>query len=122
MVQINLRTTILIIITALVAIIIILAGQCFIFYQNIQTLKDINRTYVYNEKVLNFTQLFIAKVIRATGDVSFEDRLQLENAVRDIGNKDIFDQWQKFTEDKTEAQAQEDVKILLDLLVNKITY
>ncbi|MBU4275040.1 hypothetical protein KKE19_04495 [Patescibacteria group bacterium] len=121
MLKINPRTTILIIITALIAIVIILAGQCYIFYKDIQTQKDLNRIYQYNEKILNFTKLFITKVIRAKEDVSFEDRLQLENAVREINNKAIFDQWQKFTEAKSEAQAQEDVKILLDLLVNKIT-
>ncbi len=122
MLKINPRTTILIIITVLVAAVIILAGQCYIFYRDLQTQKDLNQTYQYNEKILNFTKLFITKVIRAKADVSFEDRLQLENAVRDINDKAVFDQWQKFTEDKIETQAQEDVKILLELLVSKITH
>jgi len=120
--KINQRTTVLIITTALVAAVIILAGQCYIFCKNLQAQRDLNQAYQYNEKILDFTKLFITKVIRAKADVSFEDRLQLENAVRDINDEEIFDQWQKFTEDKVEAQAQEDVKILLDLLVSKIAY
>lgn len=122
MIKINQRTTVLIITTVLVAAVIILAGQCYIFCKNLQTQRDLNQAYQYNEKILDFTKLFITKVIRANTDVSFEDRLQLENAVRDINDEEIFNQWQKFTEDKLEAQAQEDVKILLDLLVSKIAY
>jgi len=122
MLKINPRTVVLIIITILIAAVILLAGQCYIFYKDLQAQKDLNRTYQYNEKILDFTRLFITKVIGAKADVSFEDRLQLENAVRGINNKDIFDQWQKFTEAKTEVQVQEDVKILLELLISKITY
>ncbi len=121
MLKINSRTT-LIIITVFIALVIILAGQCYVFYGNFQTQKSINQTYQYNEKILDFTKLFIAKIIKGQGEVSFEDRLQLENAVRDIKDKAIFDQWQRFSESKTEVQAQVEVKNLLELLINKIVY
>lgn len=73
-----------------------------------------------NEKVLEFTKLFVAKVLKAETEVSFETRLQLENAVRNLKDEGILAQWQKFIESKTEAQAQEEVKNLLEMLVNKI--
>ncbi len=77
-----------------------------------------------NEKVLDFTKLFIEKVLKAETEVDFETRLKLENAVRNLGDEEILTQWQKFTESKTEAEAQEEVKnlleMLLEMLVNKI--
>lgn len=122
MFKLNPRILKLVAITLLAAVVIILAGQCYVFYQNFQAQKSLNQNYQYNEKVLDFTKLFIAKVIKAQGDVSFDDRLKLENAVRDINDKSVFEQWQKFTDAKTDIDAQQSVKDLLEMLVNKISY
>jgi hypothetical protein len=73
-----------------------------------------------NEKIINFLKLFITKVLKAEGEVDFETRLKLENAVREIQDKEILDQWIKFTESKTEDEAQKNVKDLLEILVNKL--
>jgi len=73
-----------------------------------------------NEKVLNFTKFFIEKVLRAEKEVDFETRLKLENAVREIGDPEILAQWQKFIDSKTEIEAQQEVKNLLELLISKI--
>jgi len=73
-------------------------------------------------KIVNFTKLFIEKVLKAEKEVSFEDRLQLENAVRDLNDNEILTQWEKFTNSKTEPEAQEAVKNLLELLVLKYSY
>jgi hypothetical protein len=73
-----------------------------------------------NEKIINFLKLFITKVLKAEGEVDFETRLKLENAVREIQDKEILDQWTKFTESKTEEEAQKNVKDLLEILVNKL--
>ncbi len=86
-------------------------------------LKDTQQTLEIqqiNEKVLKFTKLFIENVLKAETEVGFETRLKLENAVRDLKDEEILGQWQKFTESKTEVQAQEEVKNLLEMLVNKI--
>mgnify|MGYP001585986631 FL=1 len=72
-----------------------------------------------NTKIVNFTKLFIEKVLKAEKEVSFEERLILENAVRDLSDNDVLTQWEKFTDSKTETDAQEEVKNLLDLLVKK---
>ena len=74
----------------------------------------------FNEKVLNFLSLFIEKVLKAEKEVDFETRLKLENDVREIGDKEILDQWNKFVNSQTETEAQQNVKDLLELLVNKI--
>jgi hypothetical protein len=73
-----------------------------------------------NEKIINFLKLFITKVLKAEGEVDFETRLKLENAVREIQDKEILDQWTKFTESKTEEEAQKNVKDLLEILINKL--
>ena len=69
---------------------------------------------------MNFTKLFITQVLRADGEVDFETRLKLENAVRELNDQNILAQWQKFVESETEEEAQEEVKNLLGMLVNKI--
>ena len=73
-----------------------------------------------NEKVIDFTSMFVSKVLQADSEVDFETRLSLENAVRGLEDEEIMAEWQNFVGSKTEAQAQESVKSLLGLLVSKI--
>ena len=73
-----------------------------------------------NERMLAFTQLFIEKVLKSEGEIDFETRLQLVNAVRDIGDEEILAQWQRFTESTNEKEAQQEVKNLLSLLLRKV--
>lgn len=74
-----------------------------------------------DQKVLDFTKLFIEKVLKADNEIDFETRLQLENGVRSLNNEQILAQWQKFTDSKSESGAQAEVKNLLELLVNNIS-
>jgi hypothetical protein len=74
-----------------------------------------------DERVLTFLKMFIKKVIKSESGVSFEDRLALENSVRNLNDKDILAQWKKFVDSKTEKEAQDNTKDLLDLLVNKVS-
>jgi hypothetical protein len=110
------------IILILSAAVLVLAGQYYIERQNLIISENTVKTFQYDQKVLNFTKLFITKVLKSDGEVSFDDRLQLENSVRDINDKTIFDQWQKFVNAKTALEAQIEVKNLLELLVNKIIF
>jgi hypothetical protein len=73
-----------------------------------------------NDKIINFTSLFIKKVLQADQEINFETRLSLENAVRDLNDKEVMAHWQNFTESKTENEAQDNVKKLLEILINKI--
>jgi hypothetical protein len=52
--------------------------------------------------------------------VDFDTRLSLENGVRDLKDPEIMAEWQNFTGSKTEADAQNSVKKLLEMLVDKI--
>jgi hypothetical protein len=74
-----------------------------------------------NKRTLEFLSMFIKKVIKADKEIGFEERLELENAVRKLDDVAILAQWKKFTDSKTEIEAQSNTKDLLDLLVNKIS-
>lgn len=110
------------VIVILLAAVVTLIGQNYIAKQSLKTAEDTVKTCRYNERILSFTKLFVTKVLKTEGDVSFEDRLKLENAVRDIDDKAIFDQWQEFVDSESQIQAQIAVKNLLELLITKIKY
>jgi hypothetical protein len=107
-------------------ILILLAGNIYFGSRYFSVQKELKETKAamevpkINEKILSFTDLFIVKVLKAESEVDFETRLKLETAVRDLNDEEIFNQWQKFTESKTEADAQTEVKNLLETLVSKI--
>jgi len=107
-------------------ILILLAGNIYFGSRYFSVQKELKETKAamevpkINEKILSFTDLFIVKVLKAESEVDFETRLKLETAVRDLNDEEIFNQWQKFTESKTEADAQTEVKNLLEMLVSKI--
>ncbi|MBI1866597.1 MAG: hypothetical protein HY005_00755 [Candidatus Staskawiczbacteria bacterium] len=107
-------------------IFILVAGNIFFGVSYFFAQKDIKTTEQQlknqqnNIKIINFTKLFIEKVLKAEKEVSFEDRLKLENAVRDLNDDEVLRQWEKFIESEAEIEAQNAVKDLLALLVKKI--
>lgn len=110
----------------IILVLILLTGNVFFGLKYSIAQKELNITQTAlesqktNEKVLDFTNLFIEKVLKAETEVDFETRLKLENAIRNLDNEEILAQWQKFTESETEADAQTEVKNLLEMLVSKI--
>lgn len=110
-----------------VAIILLIFGVVFFGVDNYFKSKQIKElqaeadTRETNNGAIVFLDLFIKKVLRSEGEISFEDRLQLENAVRNIKDPVILEKWEKFTGAETEPQIQESVKNLLEALVKKIT-
>ena len=110
----------------IVLVLILVAGNIFfsIKYSGEKQGLQLAQTEIAGQKtngqILEFTKLFIDKVLKAETEVDFEMRLRLENAVRNLGDEEILNHWQSFIESQTEIQAQEEVKILLESLVNKI--
>lgn len=72
-----------------------------------------------NEKIINFTRVFIEKVLNADKEVDFNTRLQLENDVRNLKDDEVLAGWQKFIESKTNTEAAENTKELLKILITK---
>jgi len=112
--------------TILIIILILLAGNIFLGIKYFSVVKELRQTQTAlqtqktNEKVLEFAKLFIKDVLKVETEVDFETRLKLETAVRNLGDQEILNQWQKFVDSKTEAEAQTEVKNLLEMLINKI--
>jgi len=94
----------------------------FYFSQRRELVEKRQATVVQatNVQVLDFTRLFINDVLKSKGEVDFEKRLELENAVRSIKNPEILAQWGKFINSKDEVSAQAEVKNLLGTLIDKI--
>ena len=104
-------------------VVILLVGNVFFASKYLSAKKEsATAIQVHNvdEKTLEFAKLFISGVLKADSEVDFETRLKLENMVRNLGDKEILAQWQKFVESKTEVEAQNNVKDLLEVVVNKI--
>lgn len=110
----------------LIIILILLLSNVYSGVKYFSVVKELRQTQTaletqkLNEKALEFTKLFIEKVLKAETEVDFETRLKLENAVRNLGDEEILARWSKFVESKTEAGVQEEVKNLLEMLINKI--
>jgi len=109
-----------IIIIALTASDVFFVGQYFV---NRKKTEEINQYIVSREQgreVLQFLKLFTARVIKAEGQVSFDDRLILEDAVRNLRDQELWDQWQKFLNSQTSDEAQTNLRDLLDALLTRI--
>ena len=87
----------------------------------IRSLETQVQSQTENTKILLFAQLFMDKVLAGSKEVSFEDRLALENSVRNLNDKEIFDSWQKFTAAKNADEAQQDFYALFQLLLKKMS-
>ena len=114
------RLFVITIITLLAAVSVYLAVMYFLDHQSLLQVQKQLKAQQNNEKVSIFAKLFVDKVLLSQGTVSFDDRLRLENAVRDISDPEIFSKWQEFTDSKDDNESQITVGNLLKLLFNKI--
>ncbi|MBN1584877.1 hypothetical protein JW899_00735 [Candidatus Uhrbacteria bacterium] len=112
--------------TTPVLVAVLLVGTVFLGVRYFSVAKELRQTrsalqtQTVNEKVLEFTKFFIGEVLRADGEIDFDTRLKLEIAVGNLDDGEILSQWKRFVGSETEAEAQEEVKNLLELLVGKV--
>lgn len=109
----------------MVFLIIVFAAAFFgikFFFQEkrISGLEEELKLNKSGEKAAIFLDLFVRKVLKTDKEIFFEDRLILENAVREINDKDILEKWEQFTAGENEEQIQEGVKVLLEALAKRI--
>ena len=114
------RIVLIIVIGALLIGNVFFALNYYLTYKDLQETKATESKTEINQKVLTFASLFIKKVLQANAPIDFDTRLSLENAVRDLNDPAIMAEWQNFTNSKTEADAQNSVKTLLGILIDKI--
>ena len=95
----------------------------FFYFRDCRELSEYKKEITIqktNSSVLLFADLFIDKVLLGQGTVDFEDRLSLENAVRDVKDKEIFSNWEAFTKSQNDRESQTAVGNLLKLLFAKV--
>ena len=116
------KTIILIaVISILIAGNIVLGAQYYLQCQQMQKLQaELNQKNL-NSDVISFLNLFIEKVLKAQTEVSFDDRLKLENAVRNLNDPNLLTKWEDFTNATDQTQVQTGVENLLEALVQKIS-
>lgn len=113
-------------ITIVLLAVLLLCGNIFFIWQYFFLSRElilaeskINKQ-IKDQKILYFANLFIDKVLLGENVVTFEDRLKLENAVRDINDQEIFNKWQDFTNSNTDKETQKSVGVLLKDIFKKI--
>jgi len=95
-------------------LLVLLAGNLFFSIQYIYSIKaeqvpvvDKGAQEVLHIKNSNFLKLFINKVIKTNGTVSYEDRVQLENDVRQIHNPELTTEWELFVASNKDQKKAE---------------
>lgn len=73
-----------------------------------------------NKKTVEFLKFFVERVLQSEKEVLYEDKLKIENDIKDIGNQELINKWIDFASSETSEQAQKNLKNLLDALVNNI--
>lgn len=92
----------------------------FKYFVNTKKIQEIEQRQQINRDVLSFTKLFVDKILMGNKEVSFEDRLELENSIRALKDKEAFDSWDKFTKAKDQGDIQHNFYDLFSLLLTKI--
>lgn len=113
-----------VILTIALILAVIVAGVFYFQLENTKKQLEAARAELSsqntNDKVLEFGQLFVNKILKAEGPISFEERLFIETAVRDLKDEDISRDWAVFLASKNEVEAQNAVKNLLGTLFDKV--
>lgn len=108
---------ILIISLALNAVLAVFLGVSLNGFKNLK--KQISSRQA-SQKVLEFAKLFVDKFLLSSGVVGFDDRLALENAVRDLNDEQIYKQWQDFINSPDNRQTQLSAGKLFNLLLKRL--
>lgn len=115
------RMAVIVALAIMTSITVYLAVECFLTSSDLAKAEVIISKQKEDANAALFTKLFIDKVLLSSGTVSFEDRLQLENAVRNVSDPEVFKQWQEFVDCTDETKTQVIVGNMLKLLIGKIS-
>ena len=110
----------------IIATIFLSASNVFLLVEIAKTRAELAKTQIMIEKchqeneTLVFLDLLMEKVLKNEGEINFDDRLLLENAVRAIGDSAILKYWNRLTSGQNENEMQKEMKNLLAALVKKV--
>jgi len=109
-----------------ILMIILVAGNIFFSIQYTESIRQQQAqkedSIGTNIKVSRFLKLFVDVVLNTeTGKtISYDNRVKLENYVREIQDVDIVKQWDKFVESSNSKVAQANAATLMKMLTNKL--
>ena len=103
--------------------IVLLAGNLFFtaqYFENLKPVAPVVNNTGKDIQIAHFLQEFIVIVLNPQTPVSSDDRVKLENDVRQIGDPDILADWQAFVSSSNAKDAQASAIKLMSLLSAKM--
>ena len=107
-------------------IIILLSANLFLgvkYFNTNQELKETKAITAAQEEKTKFTEFnktFINEVLQTKTEVNYDTRLKLDEMIKDINDQELTAQWQRFTDSKTEQEAQDETVKLLGLVAERM--
>ena len=108
-------------------LVLLLGGNLYFSVQYVQNLKQqndateqANSTFNSRLQVAQFLKEFIDTVLNTQGTVSFDNRVKLENDIRQIKDDTLTAQWTTFVNSKDSKEAQQSAVKLMSLLSDNI--
>lgn len=110
-----------------ILMLVLVAGNIFFsiqYTQNIQAERDRLANAEDNTatriQVARFLKYFIDTVLNTKGTISFDDRVKLENDIRQIKDANLVSMWTEFLNSADSAAAQANAVKLMSMLTNKM--
>ena len=105
----------------------LVAGNIFFSVQYMQGIKmqsdqETQQQDKATERIqtARFMKLFIDTVLNTKDVISFENRVKLENDIRQLGDKSLTTQWDSFVSSKDPKSAQGEAVKLMSMLGSKM--
>lgn len=109
-------------ITLIIILFVVLVCNAYFGYEYFSAEKNaasLSEMFWANTKIMSFQKVFVDKVLKTQGEVSYKDRLDLESAAVNTNNQDIVEAWHNFLSSETEEEAQLRVLYLLSLFSSR---
>ncbi|OGJ01239.1 hypothetical protein A3G98_00480 [Candidatus Nomurabacteria bacterium RIFCSPLOWO2_12_FULL_37_8] len=115
----NSRTKTYVIVFLLIATLALLFGY-IVKGKEVSSLKQNLQAIQENRNILSFQKMFITKVLKSNGDVSYDTRQELNDAVLLTNDQKVVSAWNDFLSAKTEVEAKRKVLNLLYVMADSV--
>ncbi len=108
-----------------VLMLLLVAGNIFFSIQYMENVKleaskAEDTSAMQRIQVSRYLNFFIKTVLNTQGTISFEDRVKLENDIRQIHDPELTKQWDSFVNSKDSKTAQENSVKFMSALTAKL--
>ena len=113
--------------TSNLLMLVLVASNIFFAVQYVNDIKQqanqqevTDQTTTTRIQISRFLKYFIDTVLNTKGSISMEDRIKLENDIRQIHDTDLIKLWDGFVASKDGKEAQVNAVKLMAMLSNKM--